>query len=149
MEQSHIANNFDACVWDMAATKINALTAAAGAVSSILSNDEPYDYPLITPTAPQQRPPPFNSPPKIGCKLNMCRLIGLLFIFGICCLVKYKFPEQSEWMVDRMNAAVVVITFFILGLGVVIPIDQYLMYNLFQWLPEQIANEYIRQMSLP
>jgi len=45
INKEHIADNFEACVWEPSVIKINALTAACEAASMILSVDETIKSP--------------------------------------------------------------------------------------------------------
>lgn len=54
--QENIADNFEACVWEPAVIKINALTAACEAAALILSVDETIKSPKSAQDAPQMPP---------------------------------------------------------------------------------------------
>lgn len=53
INQEHIADNFEACVWEPSVIKINALTAACEAASLILSVDETIKSPKSAQDMPQ------------------------------------------------------------------------------------------------
>jgi T-complex protein 1 subunit eta len=53
INKEHIADNFDACVWEPSVIKINALTAACEAASLILSVDETIKSPKSAQDMPQ------------------------------------------------------------------------------------------------
>lgn len=60
--QEHIADNFEACVWEPAVIKINALTAASEAACLILSVDETVKSPKSAQDAPQMPGRGFGRP---------------------------------------------------------------------------------------
>lgn len=53
INKEHIADNFEACVWEPSVIKINALTAACEAASLILSVDETIKSPKSANEMPQ------------------------------------------------------------------------------------------------
>ena len=55
-----IADNFEACVWEPAIVKINALTAASEAACLILSVDETIKSPRSAVDGPPQGGPPMR-----------------------------------------------------------------------------------------
>lgn len=56
ISKEHIADNFEACVWEPSIIKVNALTAAAEAACMILSVDETIKSPKSSDGAPSQMP---------------------------------------------------------------------------------------------
>jgi len=56
INQEHIADNFEACVWEPAVIKINALTAACEAASLVLSVDETIKSPASAHDGAPQMP---------------------------------------------------------------------------------------------
>ncbi|KAL5274564.1 cct7 family protein [Megaselia abdita] len=56
ISKEHIADNFEACVWEPSIIKVNALTAAAEAACMILSVDETIKSPKSGDGAPPQMP---------------------------------------------------------------------------------------------
>lgn len=56
ISKEHIADNFEACVWEPSVIKVNALTAAAEAACMILSVDETIKSPKSGDGAPPQMP---------------------------------------------------------------------------------------------
>lgn len=55
--QENITDNFEACVWEPAVIKINALTAACEAAALVLSVDETIKSPKSAQDGPPQMPP--------------------------------------------------------------------------------------------